>query len=235
MSEAATFSSLSVNGHKQAMQQKQRAELQDKLNKRAEEQRIKAQMPQVPKPSPMPASVINAFNKKIQAQENSKDRLAIQKINGKIDRYYQHFGSNLLMNKKRKAFNSQTTLQEAQEELRSIQDELASANCYENIESFYLHGADLLSFVGPKVGLRTHNAKQILADPKNLHIVKPELIELSIQYDSWFSQGPLVRLAQKVIFMVKSIHEANTMIEIKNLQAQVPTTVMQKYNVLDEE
>lgn len=226
------FAALSVDGHKQNVARQERQQLQEKLMKRAEQQRVQASMSPAagpPKPVHVPAATAAAFNKALHQKEATKERLAVMKIQSKVDRYYEYFGDSQLKNRKRRAFTSNTTLMEATEELHSIEAQLASSNCYNNVENLYCYMADGISQWGPSVGLRTHNAAKILKDEDHLAIVQPELMEISVKYEEWFSQGPLVRFMQKVIFMVRAIHNENIQMEIKSLQSQPAPEVMDQY------
>jgi len=226
------FGSLSVGGHKAAVAAEERRELHEKLQKKVAEQQYRQQMqpPRPPPPPPqMPASVIKQFNDKLAHKSKDKERLEIIKITRKIERYYNGFGETTLKDRKRKNFTSNTTLIEAEEEIASIEAALAASNAYHNCENMYMWGAEIVSNMGPKVGLRTHNAKEVLCEKSNLKVVEPELLEISIKYEEWFSQGPMVRLAQKVIYMIRAIHEENTKQAMKDLKEPTPEHIANKY------
>lgn len=225
------FASLSVDGHKQAVSAKERQELQEKLMRREEQKRMQQQM-NPPKPVQAPQYMINAFNKSLSKKDDLKNRQAVGRIKGKVDRYYSHFGEYALKGRKRMPFTSNTTLEEATEELEGVESELASASSYNNVENTYLYCLDFLQWGGPKVGYRTHNAKDVLSTEKNMDIVRPELIEISIKYEEWFRQGPIPRLAQKVAYMVKAVHNANKEEEAKALNTPAPADLLNKYQNL---
>jgi hypothetical protein len=225
------FASLSVDGHKQMLAAKEKHELQEKLMKRAEQHRMQQQM-QPPKPVHAPQYMINAFNKNVHKKDDHKTRMQINRIKGKVEKYYVHFGEYALKGRKKMPFTSSTTLEEAQEELASVEGDLASASSYNNVENTYLYGLDMLQAIGPKAGLRTHNAKAVLGTEKNLDIVRPELIEISIKYEEWFQQGPLLRLAQKIGYMVKAVHNANKEEEAKQLNTPASPDLINRCNSL---
>lgn len=222
------FADLSVSGVKAAATQDQRKELQEKMKKRQEEERMKQQMAPA-KQSAIPVGALKALNEKIAKQAESKDRIKVINISSKIDRYYKAFGETSLAGRKRRAFTANTTLQEAEEELASVQAELASGFCYQNCENLFLQTCDLLETVGPQVGVQTQHLGEVMKDPANKKVVEPELLEISITYDWWFQQGPVYRLAQKMFFMIKKVHEANRKFQADKLQEDPPANIETKY------
>lgn len=228
------FGSLSVSGHKEAQAQKERDSLKEKILKRQQESRMQEQMTP-PKPVQMPASVLKRTNDALAKAEIAADRLKIMHIGSQIDRYYQYFGDGLLANRKKKAFNTLTTLAEAQQEMDSVELELASSNCYQNTENLFLMGVGLLETAGPKVGLRLENFSKIFEveegekENLNLNLVKPELMEISIKYDYLFARGAIARMAQKIGFMIKKVHDSNVQMELEGLSKSPSEAMQQKH------
>jgi hypothetical protein len=225
MADVIGMSNFTVEGTQQYDAAKKTAALNEKLQQKYQQKQAEEKMK--PKgPVTMPPQLIKELNK----QNNSKDRAQVVKIGCRVDKYYTAFGETVLKARKRKNFTTTTTLAEAQDELWAIENELGSFNAYQNCENLFINLASTAEQFGGFVGLQLQGLEGVVKNEKNMKMLRPELTEISIKYDEWFSTGPALRLAQKVVFMVKAVHKANVAnMAAAKVKEAVSPSVTKKY------
>jgi hypothetical protein len=220
MADNMMASRLSVSGHNASQQHAQRMALQQKIQQKLDAKRMEERM-KPPAPIKIPEAVMNAANKKL----TNQTRHQVQAIAARVDKYYSHFGSTALSHRKRRQFTTQTTLEEAQEEEYAIQQELGASSAYDNCASTINWVVDGAEKVGPMIGMNLRNTSKVMKDKENQAVLDPEIRELSIKYESWFATGPELRLVNKIIFLLKQVHEANTALDLKRMNQPASNAV----------